>query len=1472
MAKIVLKRYIELPTDIGEILWNFQQSELEKGIKHKYVRRIQNKTPPPKWRYFYDVGGGQGLGHHEEMKEGAKFKVEGGHYEIVGVDGDSVKIRHDETGEEKTVSKEKLKDILHGHHKERIKQRSENIKRLIVSAKKFGTKKQQERLKEKEKKEKELFGKKKTKKIKEKEDGKAKTETKTTRRGGKRVLGNARRGQKVAGQHHEKSVEPAPKGAPETTKTAAEIMNDPPTPITAEFALPDGQKVDIKPPSENPAIDLHPDLWPQIDELPKLPDDVIRFPNPAPLTTSEGKITGHIEQLYPHQIEGAQRVLYAWQKGDGMVLGDSAGLGKFQPIDSLVLTPHGWKKIGELKIKDKVIGSNGLPSEVLGVFPQGVKNNYHVTFSDGSSVEAGDEHLWTVAYKAGGRKWKEIVITTKQMREQSCVTVQHNENKTSIMNLGKNTIYLPMLSAPVEFYDMSDFPIDSYVLGQLIANGSCSEITPSLVINSADYDEIKIRLQEKIKIGSIHRYGNATHISIPKVGKILREFGLNVKSRDKFIPKQYLYSSIENRNLLLQGLMDGDGSCSKTRNRLVYHTTSEKLAKDVVELVQMLGGIASIRKYDRTHEDKPIEYQVRLRLPKWVFPFYISRKANRYNPGRFSHPVRTLKSVTFSRSVESICIKVAADDELYLTENCILTHNTNIAMAALVANKGKRNLIVVPVAGKEGLKAQWIGDRAAGLYNIDVKGAEVETTKRGREKVNFKSDELSSTEDGTYIVSYDELYETKLDENGDPVKDESGKTVKQLRKSLFDGRWDAVVFDESHTMQKQGGLFSTAGKDLADRADKALYLSATPYTNISDMHYLTKLGLFGNSYNEFKKWAELAGAKIDENKIRNPSSHLPMAAIAATLHVHGKSVKRSTSLEGVMSQFDQSLRSNLTPEQSEAFKTADRVIDMASEAINPEFLKALYVGWNRQYWELCKVDKAIEFGKKAIDEGKQVAFFTSYKAANHAHLRAIPKMLRNRADKLEASDNPNARAKANRLYDLAIKIDEVVAQMPKGDSAVKRLVDAFGGSDKVAEIHGNTTKKPHTEQESYQAGSKKVCVATMARGGTGISLHDTTGERPRVQVNLSLPWSGREFNQVAGRSHRLGSKSDTTMYWMVGDDSHEMHNGAVVAKRLQSMGSLTAGDPELTVDANNLLAWEFANNGPNSDDEKDFQNAIEQMDQEVSGDLPKDKEDQIKNAAISEHAQAARDYFREYAERIKAGGDVIRERYEEAKIRAEKKEFRESRRAAEQLRQYLDWSVHWRPYDGMWEIDKTGLGRFAENEIKKSSIAGKPKTYGGKYALSYQVHPDSMKKLAQNLGVSERKVDFTIEEYADPSKRSEVEKTIDELDKKKLRTKFWGYSASDEPLYLITGKTYDQRAALGSVGVFNRVEKGYVIGEDYLKTVLSNISKLGDYSEKMESRPGEYYKRPSIVAKPGKYTRHTHLAKGRFVIRNPLRG
>jgi len=311
----------------------------------------------------------------------------------------------------------------------------------------------------------------------------------------------------------------------------------------------------------------------------------------------------------------------------------------------------------------------------------------------------------------------------------------------------------------------------------------------------------------------------------------------------------------------------------------------------------------------------------------------------------------------------------------------------------------------------------------------------------------------------------------------------------------------------------------------------------------------------------------------------------------------------------------------------------------------------------------------------------------------------------------------------------------------------------------------------------------------MSKGGTGISLHDTTGDNPRVQINLSLPWSARSFNQVAGRSHRLGSKSRTEMHWMIGDDETQTHQAAIVAKRLRSMGALTTGDPEITVDAGMLAAWEYASS-VDSDDPEDVIKAVEaaaEADEFRTGD-----------------AEASRTEFREFASRRKAGRNLIDEHYAESVRNRRDKEFKAGRLSAERLRKHLGVGVKWRASLGVFEVDLTTVtGRPAERTATRAALiaaaagaSGTKQSYGGRMVLSLWVPPAGMPALSKRMGADEvhARIGDDDSEHLDVAKQSVEERVHDALATKGLRATTSGGQT------MVTGDTYNNRVTLMSLG------------------------------------------------------------------------
>jgi len=311
--------------------------------------------------------------------------------------------------------------------------------------------------------------------------------------------------------------------------------------------------------------------------------------------------------------------------------------GRAQPVTSPVLTPDGFVPIGSLRVGDLVIASDGCPTPVLGVYPQGRKEVYRVRAQDGASTLCCAEHLWQVRTPRDRRSGKPgRVLETGKMIGKLRQAHQHR-------------FELPLLSAPAEF-EAQDVPMDPYALGLLLGDG-CYTAAASRSFSSSPG-------------------GRGGVIVADPATETLRELHLaGIDTRSTFIPACYQHNSIDIRIALLQGLMDSDGGRVAQRARacrILFTAYSERLRDDVTYLVRSLGGVA--HRHDAFVMD--------LRLPANVAPFRLRRKLELYEKHGSGRPMRFIDSIEPAGEAETVCIAVLSADSLYVTDDFLLTHNT----------------------------------------------------------------------------------------------------------------------------------------------------------------------------------------------------------------------------------------------------------------------------------------------------------------------------------------------------------------------------------------------------------------------------------------------------------------------------------------------------------------------------------------------------------------------------------------------------------------------------------------------------------------------------------------------------------------------------------------------------------------------------------------------------------------------------
>jgi replicative DNA helicase len=392
------------------------------------------------------------------------------------------------------------------------------------------------------------------------------------------------------------------------------------------------------------------------------------------LHKDKGKIRG-----VPTGFRDMDNILAGLQKSDLFILAARPSMGKAQPLDSRIKTPGGWTTMGKLKIGDKLASVDGKPSEVTGVFPQGSKKIYKITFSDGRWAESCGEHLWTVYY----RDWPAPrTLTTLELIE-----------KLKRKRYQKR-LWIDMPSG--DFGNADALPIAPWVLGILIGEGDLNsmrfstssqtvlkrmseELDGALKINSAGRCDYRIVQREN------HRRPGKVGAWPNPLTEQLKKLGLwGTHSHDKFVPDMYKLAARPSRLAILQGLLDADGWVER-HGSVRFATASERLADDVVELARSLGGWATKKVKQTTYtykgDCKPgrLCFVVTINHPQPAILFGLTEKRSRATAtSRRRRP--TVTSIEPVRRAEARCITVSHPSQLYITDNYVVTHNTALVL------------------------------------------------------------------------------------------------------------------------------------------------------------------------------------------------------------------------------------------------------------------------------------------------------------------------------------------------------------------------------------------------------------------------------------------------------------------------------------------------------------------------------------------------------------------------------------------------------------------------------------------------------------------------------------------------------------------------------------------------------------------------------------------------------------------------
>lgn len=319
----------------------------------------------------------------------------------------------------------------------------------------------------------------------------------------------------------------------------------------------------------------------------------------------------------------------------------SNGFGKAQPVTTLIPTPDGCKPMGELQIGDTVFTQDGSPTTVTGIFDQGIKDVYQLTFVDGRSTMCCKEHLWKLIDRKGNMMIKEL---------QDIMSIYLDKDGQPQYCIPRNGL--------VQFVEQPT-PIDPWAMGFYVRYGLLNE--EYLTIGFSDH---LVPGGQWTTANYLDRFAAAIHTSsyaIMKRGNYYQRFvQFNIKTHEFLkdlpellseiptIPACYLYNTESVRQSFLDGLM-----VSAFNDSPMYGVPSPTILAQATSMARSLGKDLSF----------VVSPQSTLQLVSLAYD------------GLF------LTDIQHRGQMQCRCIMVDHPSHLYLTDEYLVTHNTVLLSA-----------------------------------------------------------------------------------------------------------------------------------------------------------------------------------------------------------------------------------------------------------------------------------------------------------------------------------------------------------------------------------------------------------------------------------------------------------------------------------------------------------------------------------------------------------------------------------------------------------------------------------------------------------------------------------------------------------------------------------------------------------------------------------------------------------------------
>lgn len=389
------------------------------------------------------------------------------------------------------------------------------------------------------------------------------------------------------------------------------------------------------------------------------------------------------------------------------------------------------------------------------------------------------------------------------------------------------------------------------------------------------------------------------------------------------------------------------------------------------------------------------------------------------------------------------------------------------------------------------------------------------------------------------------------DAMGIPQKSYTITTYTGLNK-IPPGQWDLVLFDEAHNLKNADSLKAIRAQRLD--AKHTVFATATPMDKPTAAAYFLS-EITGRNEHDI---ARDMGYTLVERE--DPETHntyqapvlLPgfsWAKVWSNIMNHRDAAIRDGALVRREYPFFGKVdveKMDMTPEDVQEHNQIQDHIDALIKTVRSPTAKRNFSGQKTlqlsRWSEQAKLQHAVDLAIAHVEKGGQ-AIIVAETDKDQSFWQPIRNAIRSEMRTSEET----GRTRQVWIAEGAI-------------TQMKKMLADRGYSD-VADIHDPKSNDIRLQVREFQAGRKRIALATPQSGGTGIDLDDQTGNRPRLMVALSKNMAGDDFEQLVGRVSRKNTQSpaQVTFLDLAGAFGDQRRN-QILATKIRTLKAIQGGE------------------------------------------------------------------------------------------------------------------------------------------------------------------------------------------------------------------------------------------------------------------------------------------------------------------------